>query len=128
MKSAPAGVATVDEDVNAIEPGGVPETVIGWLKQYPWLPWAVLIVMVVLGVLLPLLLGGAAGLLAAAAVIGAGAYAFYLLRHWQNQLQTAETLSQSGQTVASVASYPASSNFMLSTPGSSFVPALGGTE
>lgn len=51
---------------------------------------------------------------------------FRHLRAWAADAQALPTLSQSGQTVASVASYPASSNFVLSTPGSSFVPTLGG--
>ena len=74
------------------------------------------------------ILGPVAGVAAAMAVVGFGLYLFRLLRQWATDEQAAQTVSQAGQTAASVASYPTSSNFVLSTPGSSFVPTLGGTN
>jgi hypothetical protein len=125
-KTVPTGVTTVDQAVNAVLPTGAPGVILGWLKQYPWLPWAVLIVAIVLALLL--LLIPVAGVVAAVAVIGFGLYLFKLLRQWANQEQASQTISQAGQTPASVASYPSSSNFVLSDPGSSFVPNLGGAN
>lgn len=127
-KTIPSGVAPVDQAVNAIVPPGAPATILNWLKQYPWLPWAVLIAAIVVAILLFLVLGLVAGVVAALAVLGASLYAFRLLRQWAQQEQASQTLSQAGQTPASVAGYPASSNFVLSTPGSSFVPTLGGAN
>jgi hypothetical protein len=123
-KTVPSGVTTVDQGVGAVIPPGAPSTVLNWLKQYPWLPWAVLIVAIVLALLL--LLIPVAGVVAAVAVIGFGFYLFKLLRQWAADEQASQTLSQAGQTAASVATYPTTSNFVLSVPGSTFVPTLGG--
>jgi hypothetical protein len=127
-KTVPSGVVTVDQAVNAVLPTGAPGTVLGWLKQYPWLPWAVLAAAIAVAIVLFFVLGGLGAAIAALAVVGAGVYVFRLLRQWASQQQTSGILSQTGQTVASVATYPASSDFVLSTPGSSFVPSLGGVN
>jgi hypothetical protein len=125
-KTIPSGVTTVDQAVGAMTPSGAPGVVLGWLKQYPWLPWAVLVVAIVIALLL--LLIAVVGVVAAVAVIGFGLYLFKLLRQWATDEHASQTLSQAGQTTASVATYPASSNFVLSVPGSSFVPTLGGAN
>ena len=127
-KTVPAGVVTVDQAVNAIVPAGAPATCSDLLKKYPWLPWAVLGVAILLAIILFFVLGPVAGVVAAVAVVGAGIYLFRLLRSWAADEQASQTLSQAGQTAASVATYPTSSNFVLSTPGSSFVPTLGGAN
>ena len=67
-KTVPTGVVTVDQTVGAVLPTGAPGIVLGWLKQFPWLPWAVLIVAIVLAVILFFLLGPVAGGIAALAV------------------------------------------------------------
>jgi hypothetical protein len=127
-KTVPTGVITVDQTVNAVLPTGAPGTVLGWLKQFPWLPWAVLIAAILLAIILFFVLGPVAGGIAALVVLGIGIYVFRLLRGWATDEQAAQAVSQAGQTPSSVASYPASSNFVLSTPGSSFVPTLGGPD
>src|SRR6202000_2262563 len=100
-KTVPSGVVTVDQAVNPVSPSGAPSTVLNWLKQYPWLPWAVLVVAIVLAFFL--LLIPVAGVIAAVAVLGLGFYLFKLLRGWATDEQVSQTLSQSGQTPASVA-------------------------
>jgi hypothetical protein len=125
-KTVPSGVVTVDETVSAVLPTAAPSAVLGWLKQFPWLPWAVLILAFVLAIVLFFALGPAIGGAAALAVIGLGIYVFRMLRGWATDQQASQAVSQAGQTPGSVANYPTSSNFVLSTPGSSFVPTLGG--
>ena len=127
LKTVPAGVVTVNQTVNAIVPKNAPPTVLSWLKKFPWLPWAVLAVAIVLAILVFFLLGPVAGI-AALAIVGAGIYVFRLLRGWATAQQASEVVSQGGQTPASVASYPTSSNFVLGNPGASFVPKLGGSD
>jgi hypothetical protein len=127
-KTLPAGVPTVNQAVGAVVPPGAPSTILGWLQQYPWLPWAVLIGAIILALVLFFILGPVAGLAAAVVLGGLGLYFFNLLRQWAADQQAAQTLSQAGQTGASVAGYPTSSNFVLSTPGSTFVPTLGGAN
>lgn len=127
-KVVPGGVATVNQAVGAVAPTGAPGAVLNWLQQYPWLPWAVLILAILLAIVLFFVVGGAAGVVAALAVVGGGIYLFRLLRQWAAQGQASQTVSQAGQTAGSVANYPTSSNFVLSTPGSAFVPTLGGAD
>ena len=127
-KTTPAGVVTVDQVATTVLPTGAPGTVLGWLKQFPWLPWAALIGAIVLAVILLFVLGPIAGGLTALAVVGAGIYVFRLLRGWATDEQASNAVSSAGQTPASVDNYPTSSNFVLSTPGSAFVPTLGGAD
>jgi len=127
-KTVPSGVITVDQTVNAIAPTGAPATILDLLKKNRWLPWLVLGAAILLAIALFLVLGPVIGGLAVAAIVGAGIYAFRQFRAWAADEQASQTLSQAGQTAASVASYPASSSFVLSTPGSSFVPTLGGAN
>jgi hypothetical protein len=127
-KTVPAGVVTVDQTVSAIIPTGVPGAILDLLNRYPWLPWASLGIAILLAIILFLALGPVAGAITAIAIVAAGVYLFRLLRGWATDAQASQTLSQAGQTAASVATYPASSNFSLSTPGSSFVPTLGGAD
>ena len=127
-KVVPAGTVTVDQAVNAILPAGAPASLLDLLRKYPWLPWLVLGLAILLAIILFFVLGPVAGIAAAVAVIGAGIFLFRLLRSGAAGEQASQTLSQAGQTAASVAAYPPSSNFVLSTPGSSFVPTLGGVN
>jgi hypothetical protein len=125
-KTVPSGVVTVDQAVSSVSPSGAPPAVLNWLKHYPWLPWAVLVIAIVLALLMFLI--GVLGAVAAVVVLGAGFYLFKLLRKWATQQQASQAVSQAGQTASSVAAYPTSSNFVLSDPGSSFVPTLGGAN
>jgi hypothetical protein len=67
------------------------------------------------------------GLVIAAGLVVAGYFLFNQLRRWAAAEAASQEITESGQTVASVARMPASSNFMLSVPGSSFRPNTGGT-
>jgi hypothetical protein len=126
-KAVPAGVATVDQAVSAVTPTA-PGSILSWLTQFPWLPWAVLIAAFVVALVLFFIPGGLGGALAAITVVAAGWGAFRTLNQWSQQEQASQILAQSGQTASSVASYPASGNFALGVPGSTFAPTLGGTS
>jgi hypothetical protein len=123
-KTVPPGVPTVDR-VSGV-PLGIPPLIAGWLERFPWLPYAVLIAAIVLGVLFLLIPG--LGLILAVAVVVGGIYLFRLLRRWQKAESAEQAVSEAGQTPASVDAMPTSSNFVLTAPGSSFVPATGGTD
>ena len=60
--------------------------------------------------------------------LGAGVYLFRLLRQWATADTASQAVSEAGQTPASVATMPTSRNFVLSDPGSTFVPTLGGAD
>ncbi len=127
-KTIPPGLPTVDQAGQAAAPSGAPGAILDLLKKYPWLPYAVLILAIVLAILLLLLLPGAAGFAVAAAFVAGGIYLFNLLRKWATAEAASQAVSEAGQTVASVAVMPTSSNFVLSDPGSSFVPTIGGSD
>jgi hypothetical protein len=126
QKTVPPGVPAVDKAGQTAEPSGAPAWVLDLLKKYPWLPFAVLIAGIVLALLL--LLIPLVGIAAALAVFGAAVYVFTLLRKWARADTAAQTVSEAGQTPASVANMPTSSNFVLSDPGSTFVPSIGGAD
>ena len=127
-KTVPPGVVTVDQAAQAAQPSGVPPVVLGWLKQYPWLPHAALILALVVALVLLLLLPLAAAIALAGVAVGGGIYLFSVLRRWASAAAAAQAISEAGQTPASVAAMPTSSNFVLSEPGSSFVPIMGGSD
>ncbi len=127
-KTIPAGLPTVDQAAQAARPGDAPPLVLDWLKRYPWLPSAFLIAAIVVALVLLALLGPGTGVLIAAAVVAGGWYGARRLRRWSARAAAAETMSQEGQTPASIAAMPTSANFVLSDPGSSFVPSLGGSD
>jgi hypothetical protein len=125
-KTVPPGVPTVNQAGGAAEPSGAPPAILALLKKYPWLPFGVLIIAIVLAVLL--LLIPLVGIVAAVAVFAAGVYLFRLLRKWAATDTAAQAVSEAGQTPASIAKMPTSSNFVLSAPGSTFVPSIGGAD
>jgi len=127
-KTVPSGVVTVDQAASSVIPSNAPPAILDLLKRYPWLPWAVLAIAIVLAIVLFFVLGPVAGAAAAIAVVGGGLYLFRQLRQWATAQQASQTISQGGQTAASVANFPTSSNFILSAPGSTFVPTLGGAD
>jgi hypothetical protein len=125
-KTIPPGVPTVNQAGQAAEPSGAPPWILALLKKYPWLPFAVLIVAIILGLvllLIPLL-----GIAAALALVGAGLYLYRLLRKWAAGDTAAQAVSEAGQTPGSVANMPTSSNFVLSDPGSTFVASMRGAD
>jgi hypothetical protein len=126
-KTVPSGVVTVDQAVSAL-PTSAPTYVLDWLRKFPWLPWAVLGLAIALAIVLFFVLGPAVGTIAALVILAAGVYLFRLLQGWANDAQASQAISQAGQTATSVASYPTSGSFVLSAPGASFVPTLGGVD
>ncbi|MGZ4835770.1 MAG: hypothetical protein ACXVZZ_09040 [Terriglobales bacterium] len=126
-KTIPPGVPTADQAAQAAQPSGAPSWVLDLLKQYPWLPYAVLLLAIVLAIILLFVLGLAAMPVAAVLVAG-GVYLFQRLRQWATAQVASQAISEAGQTPASVGNIPTSSNFVLTDPGSSFVPTIGGSD
>lgn len=125
-KVIPPGLPTVNGAAGAATPSNAPPAILGWLKQYPWLPLAVLIAAIILALILFLI--PVIGIVAAAAMVVAGVYLYRLLRSWGTAEAASQAVSESGQTASSVAQMPTSSNFVLSSPGSTFRPTVGGTD
>ena len=126
-KVVPPGVVTVDTAGGAVIPKGAPPSVLDWLKHYPWLPWAILIAAIAIGLALIAILPFV-GIAVAAAIVGFAVYLFRLLRKWATAESASNAVSEAGQTPESVTNLPTSSNFVLSDPGSNFQPTVGGVD
>jgi hypothetical protein len=126
-KTIPSGLPTVNGAAQAAVPSSAPPAVLGWLKQYPWLPYAVLIALLVLAFLFAIAIP-VVGIVIAIGLVILGIYLFRLLQKWAAAEAASQALTESGQTASSIPQMPTSSNFVLSTPGSSFRPTLGGAD
>jgi hypothetical protein len=127
-KAVPPGLPTVDQAAGAAHPAGVPVWILNLLAAYPWLPYAVLLLAVLLAVILLVVLPWPTGLIAAIVVAGALIYLFWLLQRWASGDAPAQTISEANQTPASVDQLPNSPDFVLGDPGSTFRPSTGATD
>jgi len=123
-KITPPGAATVDQAAATADPKGAPPWILGLLARYPWLPYAVLGVALVIALffflLIPLL-----GLIVALAIAGAGYYLFRLLMRWRSAGAPAQSIREENQTPAAVDILPKSPDFTISQPGSNVKPTTG---
>jgi len=127
-KTVPPGLPTVNKASGDAHPQGVPTWILNALAAYPWLPYALILVALLLALLLFLLLPQPAGLIAALVVAGAlVAFALMLLR-WQQADAPAQSIGETNQTPASVDTLSKSPNFVLVDPGSPFRPTMGATD
>ena len=119
-KAVPPGVCRPSTRRRAAaHPAGAPGWILELLAQYPWLPWAVLIALLVIAIVLLLVLPTPAGAIAAVVAAAVGIGAFALLRNWQSADAPAQGMSEANQTPAAVdaaaAAIPAS---CIADPGS----------
>jgi hypothetical protein len=127
-KTVPPALPTVNQAAGAAHPHGVPTKILNALAAYPWLPYALLSLALLLAVLLLVLLPGPAGLIGAVVVAGAlAALALQLLR-WQRADAPAQSITETNQTPPSVDTLQKSPNFVLVDPGSTFRPTTGATD
>jgi hypothetical protein len=127
-KTIPAGVPTVDQAAGAAAAAAGPAAVLAWLKRVPRLPLVVLSGAIVLALILLLVLASFGGAVLATAIIGVGVYLHSVLKKWAARSAAVQGITEGGQTAASVATLPTSSNFVLSSPGSAFRPSMGGPD
>ena len=115
--------------MSAVIPSGAPAAVLDWLKRYPWLPWAVLVIAIVLAICCSSCSVLSQALVAALAVLGGG---LYLFRRFapvgDRRASLPNHLSRPDRLPRASPAIPTSSNFVLSAPGSTFVPTLGGAD
>jgi hypothetical protein len=111
-KTVPGGVVTVDEAAAAAEPKGAPHGVFALLKRYPWLPWLLIALGVVLLVVLALV-SLVLGIVAFVVLVG---LALLLLR-WKAEDAPAASIEEDDQTPGAVGELPENPGFELSEPG-----------
>ena len=126
-KVVPPGIPTVNQAAGAAAPQGVPTWILSLLQKYPWLPYAVFLIAVILGILLAVLIPGF-GVIVGIAMAGAGFYLFKLLKNWATADAPAEIVAEQGQTPAAVNQLPNNPTFVLSDPGSGSTTPVGGTD
>jgi hypothetical protein len=127
-RKIPSGLTTTDEIADALEPGDAPAAVIDALRNNPAWRFAPLIIAALLILLLLLLAPlGLAIVLGIAAVAG-GYFLFQRLTAWSNAIAASDSVREEDRTPEAVDKLPASPDFVVSEPGSTFVPRLGGTD
>ena len=126
-RQPPAGAAFVDDVAAAARPSGVPAWLADLLANAPWVrfvPLALAVVAVVLGVLLAGLAGLIAGIVVAALLVAVWALATRLVQ----TIGEADALREEAQTPDAVASLPESPDFRIAEPGSGSIPHTGATD
>ena len=126
-KVVPPGVPTVDQVAAAAAPQGEPSWTFKLLLKFPWLPYALLALAIILALLLayfvPLI-----GIPLALAVAVGGFFLFKKLKKWKAASGPAESVTELNQTLSAVDQLPKNPTFVLSDPGSNFRPAPGTTD
>jgi hypothetical protein len=126
--SVPSGVMTVDEVAAAAQPGGVPALVLAALARYPWLPWVLIALGVVLLVVLALVLPLGIGLALGVPIIVALALLARLLLRWETKDAPALALRESAQTPTAIGRFPDNPTFTISVPGAGHATPTGATD
>jgi len=126
-KVVPPGVPTIDKVSVAAAPKNEPSWILNLLKKYPWLPIAVLVAAIVLGLLLAVLVP-VAGIVLGVAIVAGGVLLYRQLRKWEGANAPSQTVSETGQTVAAVAQLPKSPDFVLTDPGTNTRPTVGNAD
>jgi hypothetical protein len=125
-KTAPPGVVTSGELAEHALPKGVPPFVLEWLKRFALLPLLVLLAAFVLALVLLLLLFPV-GVVPAGVLVAVGVFLYRLLNRWRRAVTASELLDED-QTPESVDRLPDAPDFVITAPGSGFVPSAGGVD
>jgi len=121
-KVAPPGVLTIDEAADLIQPNDTPPWLVDWLRRYPRLPLIILILAIVLAILLFLLLPVAIAAGVAVMIVAAALFVYRRLTQWSRGIRGSDLLRETNQTPEAVDNLPGVGDFVISEPGSGFVP------
>ncbi|WP_416956476.1 hypothetical protein [Streptomyces sp. Agncl-13] len=125
-KSAPQGVVTSGELAEQWLPKGVPAFVLTWLRRFAFLPLLVPLAAVALALMLLLLLFPV-GVVPAVVLVAVGLFLHRRLGRWRRAVLAAELLAED-QTPESVDRLPGAPDFVITEPGSGFVPRTGAAD
>jgi hypothetical protein len=126
-KVAPSGVPTVDGAAASALPPGEPAWLAALLQRYPWLPYALLGLAIVLALVLAFAVPGVGIVLALAVVAGAILLVRQLLK-WESAAAPAIGIEEGQQTPAEVATFPNNPGFTVSAPGTNVATPPGATD
>lgn len=127
-KVNPAGAINLADVSAEVIPKNIPTAIQNLLKKYKWFVLFPFIILLILAIIILLFFRNAAGF---AVLAVAAAIAFWLynkLKKWNAEIKQAEVVTQESQKPEAVDSYPTSSNFVITEPGSGFSTSLGGTD
>jgi len=127
-KAVPPALPTVDQAAGAAHPSGVPTWILDLLAAYRWLPFAVLVLALLLAAILLIVLPMPAALVVALVVAGAGIALFALLRRWQSADGPAQAMTEANQIPSAIERLANNPNFVLADPGSRVRPAPGASD
>ena len=127
IKEELSEVISPDKLSEELKPQKVPNFLLKWMENHPWLKYLFLAI----GILLLLMVGVFSGFNYSSITIGFGSLAgagllvgliciwlFMSLNNWQKQIDQADTLSGDNQTPEAVDDLPEVPNFVLTLPGS----------
>ena len=126
-KVSPPGVVVPDKIAEHALPKDAPPIVLGWLRRFRHLPLLVLIIAIVLALLMFVVVSPAMAILPAVVFVAIGVLLYRLLTRWRRGVVASDLLGE-GQTPESIDALPGSSDFVISEPGSGFVPKGGGSD
>ncbi|CAE6794438.1 hypothetical protein [Nitrospira defluvii] len=104
----------------------IPGFLMNWLRKLRFLPWVILLLLLITALLLWMLLPS--GSTIATAIGGVAAVLFAVLRRWSADLTKADTLDDVVATPADVASMPKLPHFTIAQPGQDPAPATGSSD
>lgn len=122
-KTMPPALPSVDAVAAHLEPS-LPAFLKDGLRRFPWLPYAALVLAILIVLLLLGLGAGVLSLLTGLAAVGGLVYLF----RWQRELKAADSMKSENRTTQTVDAMPKSADFRLATLEESFTPALGGSS
>jgi hypothetical protein len=129
-KVTPPGVVTTDEVADLLLPSGVPRWILDALDRFPWLQWLPLLLALLAGALAVVAVATGAVALAVVAVIAAVLLValWLLVRRWATAVANARVIREKGLTPEAVDALPSSPDFVITRPGSGFLPTTGATD
>ena len=126
-KVAPSGVIGVGDAVQAIQPAGEPGWARALLAAHPWLRFLPFLLLALLA-LLALAIAPLAALIVVALLALPAVALSRLLARWTRAAGAGASIDEERQTPASVDALPPVANFVITRPGTAFVPQGGPTD
>jgi hypothetical protein len=124
----PTQVLTVDQIADAAFPHDAPPAIVDLLRWAPALRFLPLLLAVVIILLLLIFLPLVAVLLLGAVIAGGLFMVFRQLSRWHDAIQGADGLREENRRPETIDSLPRSPDFVLTEPGSGFIPSRGATD
>ncbi|HKQ76226.1 MAG TPA: hypothetical protein VJ810_21205 [Blastocatellia bacterium] len=125
-KQSPSGMITVKELADTLGAKKAPQSLRDLLSRNSWLKYAPLALACLISP--PLLLFGAAGLIAGGIIAAALVYAYKWLDRLAYELKRSGSISEENQTPESVDNLPHSQDFVIAEPDSGFTPTHEGSD